>query len=130
MRKDPQHSVLGFCIKIIRQHLSDRSNKPAKILAFTSDLGFASSNFKPLLNVLNISPSAAILVPRFHVAFEPLRDTTPYTESYTRPQVTRKEIHLEMLVLTTLVVGQCKRLFPALFRPGSDLASALEDGRC
>lgn len=92
MRKDPQNSILGFCLTVLRRHSSSRSDQPSKVLAFTSDLGFASSNFKPILNVLNIAPSAAVLIPRFHVAFEPLRDTTPYTESYTRPQVTRKEV--------------------------------------
>lgn len=32
-------------------------------------------------------------------------------------------------MLTTFVVGEARRCFPALFRPGSDLASALEDGK-
>ena len=81
-RSTPIHSVLGFCLTLLRTHWSSTS-LPGKIIGHTTSSKWASIELKKICKCLGLEKmSQVICVPRYHKAFEGLVDTEPYVTEF------------------------------------------------
>ncbi|GMH97149.1 hypothetical protein TrST_g5395 [Triparma strigata] len=129
----PVHSILGFCLTLLRT-LWSRASISGVIIAHLDQIKYASHNLKNLAKSVGLSKmSQILLLPRYHVCFENLTKTQPYNTEYNVSKVQKEDEskHLNLLILAETIIQECKSkaVGTGLFDPLSNMIELLENGK-